>query len=168
MANRQSVQKQGKSSLTVLGTLLFSLFNMILLSILSWIILEIWFSVQVIFFDASNTHLAIHGILTSNLNRIIHHYSKYSDIALTLYYRSQTTLLTWCNGNITGDLKEVIIGTTGVILTRCLIFIAFIPFLTIILCMLIIDGLVQRDKRKFQGARESTFLFHLLKPSAIF
>jgi energy-coupling factor transporter transmembrane protein EcfT len=32
--------------------------------------------------------------------------------------------------------------------------------------VLMIDGLALRDKRKFQGARESTFLFHRLKPLA--
>jgi hypothetical protein len=36
----------------------------------------------------------------------------------------------------------------------------------VFLCVLMIDGLVLRDKRKFQGARESTFIFHRLKPLA--
>jgi len=30
------------------------------------------------------------------------------------------------------------------------------------------DGLIQRDIRKFQGARESTLFFHRIKPLSIF
>ena len=32
------------------------------------------------------------------------------------------------------------------------------------LFVLIVDGLGQRDIRKFQGARESAFIFHRIKP----
>ena len=38
-----------------------------------------------------------------------------------------------------------------------------IPLFSLSLSIGLVDGLVQRDIRKFQGARESTLLFHRIK-----
>jgi integrating conjugative element membrane protein (TIGR03747 family) len=50
-----------------------------------------------------------------------------------------------------------------VISIRLFIFILSFPLWLSVLFVMIVDGLVQRDIRKFQAARESTFLFHRLK-----
>jgi integrating conjugative element membrane protein (TIGR03747 family) len=71
-----------------------------------------------------------------------------------------------CAGFIGESIIETFIEIAVIILIRLCLFVAFIPFMFVIIFVLIIDGLAQRDKRKFQGARESTFLFHRLKPLA--
>jgi integrating conjugative element membrane protein (TIGR03747 family) len=46
---------------------------------------------------------------------------------------------------------------------RLFIFILALPLFLLCVGLGCIDGLVQRDIRKFQGARESTYLFHRIK-----
>lgn len=166
MESKHPTHKQSKTSHpTVLGALFFTLFNLILLSILSWIILEVWFCVQLVFLD-SGINITIQKILSSNVSMMTKYNFQLLDHMLNIFLRMQNGIHSWCGSYIGGNSVEVFIGVTEVILTRCCLFIAFIPFMIVILCILIIDGLVQRDKRKFQGARESTFLFHRLKPLA--
>ena len=43
---------------------------------------------------------------------------------------------------------------------RVVIYFKMLPLFMLALTVGFIDGLVQRDIRKFQGARESTFFFH--------
>lgn len=54
-------------------------------------------------------------------------------------------------------------GIMAVIVKRLWIFITALPLLMISLGLGLVDGLVQRDIRKFQGARETTLLFHRIK-----
>lgn len=108
-----------KRHATMIGTLGFLLFDLIWISLLAWILLEILF-----------IYKAIHNHNT--------------------------------------NLVKIFIDVSQLSLARIRIFIKFIPFLLVILSIFIIDGLVLRDKRKFQGARESTFIFHRIKPLAKF
>lgn len=62
-------------------------------------------------------------------------------------------------------IQQILTGTTLIILQRTLIFLLAIPLFLLCFGLGIIDGLVQRDIRKFQGARESTLLFHEIKRS---
>jgi hypothetical protein len=166
MESKQPTHKQSKTSHpTVLGVLFFTLFNLILLSILSWIILEVWFSVQLVFFDAG-INIAIQKMLNSNISMLAKYDFQLLDDVLNIFQGMQNGIHSWCGSYMGGNFVEIFIGVTEIILIRCCIFFAFIPFMIVILCILVIDGLVQRDKRKFQGARESTFLFHRLKPLA--
>jgi hypothetical protein len=166
MESKQPTHKQSKTSHpTVLGVLFFTLFNLILLSILSWIILEVWFSVQLVFFDPG-INIAIQKILNSNISMLAKYDFQLLDDVLNIFQGMQNGIHSWCGSYMGGNFVEIFIGVTEIILIRCCIFVAFIPFMIVILCILVIDGLVQRDKRKFQGARESTFLFHRLKPLA--
>ncbi len=45
-------------------------------------------------------------------------------------------------------------------LSRLAIFILALPLISVLLLVFLVDGLVKRDIRKFQGARESTLTFH--------
>jgi len=75
-------------------------------------------------------------------------------------------LIFWFIFTTDSSFKSVIINTTKLIWARLHLFIHYIPFITVIFVIFIIDGLVQRDIRKFQCARESAFIFHRLKPLA--
>jgi integrating conjugative element membrane protein (TIGR03747 family) len=59
-------------------------------------------------------------------------------------------------------LFSLFVKTSAVIEERLIIFIVSLPLWATVLFVMIVDGLVQRDIRKFQAARESTFLFHRL------
>ena len=52
--------------------------------------------------------------------------------------------------------------TSMVIENRLIVFMLSLPLWMSVVFVMIVDGLVQRDICKFQGARESTFLFHRL------
>jgi integrating conjugative element membrane protein (TIGR03747 family) len=54
-------------------------------------------------------------------------------------------------------------GTASIIGTRLFIFFLSGPFVLLCVFLGLVDGLVQRDIRKFQAARESTYLFHRIK-----
>ncbi|MEO8964501.1 MAG: DUF4400 domain-containing protein [Gammaproteobacteria bacterium] len=167
MESKQPKQSQSKTRhSTTLGTLLFTFINLSLLTLLSWVLLEIWFCVLTFFLDIRCINLTIQEIVNNNLKILTRHYFLYSDIALNSIHHIQNSLHVIFNGYLNRNFEELSVGITIVILTRCCLFIALIPFMSVILFVLIIDGLVQRDIRKFQGARESTFLFHRLKPLA--
>ncbi len=56
-------------------------------------------------------------------------------------------------------------GTLAVILKRFWVFVTAFPLFFLSLMIGLVDGLVQRDIRKFQGARESSLLFHTIRYS---
>ena len=64
-----------------------------------------------------------------------------------------------------GQILPLLSGTLAVILKRCWVFIMALPLFLLSLILGFVDGLVQRDIRKFKGARESTLLFHKIKRS---
>jgi len=59
-------------------------------------------------------------------------------------------------------------GVTRIMLGRVLIFLLAIPLFLLCAMLGVVDGLVQRDIRKFQGARESTLFFHQMKSNLSF
>lgn len=61
-------------------------------------------------------------------------------------------------------VSTVFFSTAAMVVDRFMIFSLHLPLMVGLLFILVVDGLVQRDIRKFQGARESTFFFHRIKP----
>ena len=57
----------------------------------------------------------------------------------------------------------IALAVTQLMGVRVFIFLVACPFFIGCVFLGVIDGLVKRDIRKFQGARESTFLFHRIK-----
>jgi hypothetical protein len=167
MENKQSTHSKPKARHTsLLGTLFFTLFNLILLSLLSWTLLEMWFSVQGILLSSANSSYTIQKILYSDFI-IIKHFCPHSSDVLLHLFQYVRDLIYYFNyfikGPINKDVIEIFLNVTEIIVIRIFLFIQFVPFMMVVLCVFIMDGLVLRDKRKFQGARESTFLFHRLK-----
>lgn len=72
---------------------------------------------------------------------------------------------TWVRvwNTIVKPIIAVFYGVTIIILTRWLIFLCVLPLLMVFIVFGVVDGLVQRDIRKFQGARESAYFFHRIK-----
>ena len=61
------------------------------------------------------------------------------------------------------QILPLLTGIVAVVVKRLWIFITALPLLALSMGVGLIDGLVQRDIRKFQGARETTLLFHRIK-----
>lgn len=61
------------------------------------------------------------------------------------------------------QLLPLLSGCSAVIAMRLWVLMTALPLFLLSLSMGLVDGLVQRDIRKFQGARESTLLFHRIK-----
>lgn len=83
-------------------------------------------------------------------------------ILLTIF--SWFVLIVWFMFKGQLSFVELLIVTTKLIFIRWKLFLIKMPFILLILITCAIDGLVCRDIRKFQCARESAFLFHRLKP----
>jgi len=158
-----SYSKSRTSHPTLVGSLFFILFNLILLSMLSWVLLEGWFSVKIILLYNTNSSFAIQKILSDNLILVNQYHFEYINRTFNLFHQIKNSTQSFVSDYIDRNSMEVFFNVLEITLTRACLFIELIPFMLVILCIFIIDGLVLRDKRKFQGARESTFSFHRLK-----
>lgn len=63
------------------------------------------------------------------------------------------------------QILPLLSGIAAVMVMRLWVFITALPLFLLTLSIGLVDGLAQRDIRKFQGARESTLLFHRIKRS---
>jgi integrating conjugative element membrane protein (TIGR03747 family) len=61
----------------------------------------------------------------------------------------------------------VVWESTRLVATRLWLFILSLPLFLLCFCVGMVDGLVQRDIRKFQSARESALLFHWIKGTGL-
>jgi integrating conjugative element membrane protein (TIGR03747 family) len=169
MESKQAHPAQSKKHYpTVLGAIFVPIFNVILLSVLAWISLTMWFFLQVILSNGEKVRVIVQGIVDNQHAIITHYHSAFLSLLLKSIQNLQHTVNFWCEHYIGWNIAAILMGTFEIALTRFCLFAAFLPLISAILFILSIDGLVQRDKRKFQGARESTFLFHRLKPMAQF
>ena len=64
---------------------------------------------------------------------------------------------------VKNQILPLLTGLTAVMVHRCWMVINALPLLCLSLSLGLIEGLVQRDIRKFQSARESAWLFHGIK-----
>ena len=126
------------------------------MSLLSWLLLIGWFCIQAAILNSESVAATVKNIA-------VHQFSYHPDLTHSVLHVSQTIRDTGVP-YIGENVSNIIIGTIEIILTRAYLFIVSIPFMGAILFVLITDGLAQRDIRKFQGSRESTFYFHRLKP----
>lgn len=179
--NNSSNQGAKKGYSTMIGLFIHAFFMMCLLSILAWFILVIWFCVYAFLLNGSYACSEINSILNNNefigyhatfFNKIIViQQHVVSVIKQSLKYSSTyiARLLKIIHVDITPQQKidtliSILFGAAEIVINRVMIFVMNLPLLLNIMMILIVDGLGQRDIRKFQGARESTFFFHRLKP----
>ncbi len=164
--NAKIERKKGHA--TFLSESCFLVFNLIFLSIVACLLLEIGFAIHIFMKGIPVTKTFIQHILDFDIsfitydhkNNLYKIFAKISNMQNALENKSHTYL----NSSIIHIFFQII----KITITRFYLFILFIPFICLILSLFIIDGLAERDKRKFQGARESTLFFHRLKPLAKF
>jgi hypothetical protein len=153
---KSSSMRQKPSHPSIISSVLFWLFNLLLLSLLSWFFLEAWFCMKVIFSrDCSTIQLIVNYNMTIIKNQ-----------TPSVLINQFNNILSLINAYPGAHIIEIMLAVTEITLTRLFIFIEWAPFILAVMYVLVVDGLVLRDIRKFQGARESTFLFHRLKPLA--
>ncbi|MCD6040306.1 MAG: hypothetical protein K0S27_1706 [Gammaproteobacteria bacterium] len=129
-------------------------------------LLEMWFGVQIILLNDIRSSQDIQQILRSNWMLIHQHHFQYVNMVFNIFHKMKNIICSFLMNYINRNNIEVFLNVLEITLTRACLFIEFIPCMMVILFIFIIDGLILRDKRKFQGARESTFLFHQLKSLA--
>lgn len=151
---------------TFIDTLFFTVLNLIFLSLLAWFLLEMWFNVRMILGSGAESDHAIQIILRDHRMMLNQDHSMCLDRIFTVIETLKSLARSFWADDVGNTFIDIFFNVTEIMVARCGLFLKFMPFMLIILSVLIIDGLVLRDKRKFQGARESTFLFHRLKELA--
>lgn len=147
-------KSEGKSKRphTVIDKMLSTVFMLLLLAILSWVLLTIWFSVS------HEESSQVQSLIDCELQSLV----RFDQTKLK-------TMLDWFRpieqiiNNSNKNLSLAIIMPLQIVVLRGMVFILSLPLFAIIWFVFVVDGLAQRDIRKYQGARESAFVFHRLK-----
>ncbi len=143
--------------------------KIILASVLAWLFLVCWFIGQTFYRGQESAITAAQTIATQHLQFIQSNTTYLADGLLPYLTKAQSgvaDLLAWIihwNSKFLQSAADLFLAITEIQLLRFLIFILALPLFILVLLIFIIDGLVKRDIRKFQGARESALVFHRLK-----
>jgi hypothetical protein len=170
---------------TVLSKVVHVVFMVLLLSLLAWFLLMLWFGVSLFFTTGSEITEKIISIDSSNSKFILFNYHVAFGPLLScawhfqdILQQSMTYILDMLNiflekihyqtplasKEISLTASTIMLGTLNAVSTRLIIFVMHLPVLMTFLFIAVVDGLGQRDVRKHQGARESTFFFHRVNP----
>ncbi len=173
-----------KKRYSTLFSLIFNTtFKLLLLSFLAWIFLLMIFFVMAFHKGVYVSEQAIYHLLNSSsawladkdfsAGKILISMIRKTDVQIqsNLSYGLDFILLRLEKFNLgalvnlqsIAAIVMIIIKTIQVILIRLFIFILSFSLWLSWLFVMIVDGLVQHEIRKYQAARESTFLFHRLK-----
>jgi integrating conjugative element membrane protein (TIGR03747 family) len=174
----------------VLGCLITLTINVLLCSVLAWFLLLMELSgiSLVQGFDMTKMKInnlvdsdnlgAIHTAFITTYDGILQHLTDSKYLVNTKQFlqeqRQQASVYlpskTSMNPGIQNRAMEagrqflfILKSTTLIVFMRLKVFLSALPLLGIAIILGFIDGLAQRDIRKFRGARESTFLFHRSK-----
>lgn len=180
-----SSSNRNRSYTTIVGFLVKTISLLAMVGVLGWIFLMIWFTYKATLFGGYSAQNGINDIINYNL-LVINHYKikSFSDITSAIHSINEaissilSVMLTILNNilvkfgynpalsdkNTIQLITNIIFGTAEIAMTRLLIFFMSLPLLFSMLMLAVIDGLSQRDIRKFKGSRESTFFFHRVKP----
>jgi hypothetical protein len=162
--NKASPPKQLPQRPTLIGHIFFPILNTVLISILGLIVLSVWAAIEIALGNSSDVLSKIQSILEVENNYI----ANFGISSVDVFNGVIQKIHGLCNISFARNSYEIFVSILEILVKRVSIFIAFIPFIVLVLSLMIIDGLVQRDIRKFKGERESTLYFHRLKPMATF
>lgn len=183
--NRQNNKSYQRKYHSVLGMMFRFFVNVSLLSMLAWAFLILWFGVQLVMNKGSQPAIQIEYLVKSTvdylggsnsivtmecvhivqwLNVTLHKTYFYSDQLMSLFTQKLPKFINESSRSICHTSLILLFGVAEVIVSRLTLFALNIPLLISVCFILVVDGLSQRDIRKFSGARESTFFFHRLKP----
>lgn len=168
MVHRQKQQPIRAGHPTLIGSLIEIIFNLTLLALVSWVALVIWFNIKSQLSNNYQLSNHIQRIVNPDLSYIAIHHNDASKWIINLFNHIQLffSLLLVHIGNceLARQFAVTIIGSFEIMVVRICIFILSIPIFTLFYFISIVDGLVQRDIRKFKCTRESSFFFHRIKP----
>lgn len=156
---------------SLFSKIVFTLFKLTLLSLASWFMLMVWFLGES-FYKSQNTALQQAQIIAFNNAEFIKNSASSWAHQLTQWlFLFHQGLLSVINHLVIFKVQFIqtflylTLAVTEISVTRLFILVLALPLLSLILFVFVTDGLVKRDIRKFQGARESSFLFHRVKQS---
>ncbi len=198
MAVSKAPEKTQRKRRGLLGMLLSIGVHLILMSVFAWLILLLGFGIYRIVHKNEMGYPAMNAILDTNIRLLKQHtlfgnQNNYSRLQQLLQLINPKTQLNQDFASLQQEMQRLNVqtprlkkplqpvwqtirseilpllwGVTGIILTRVFMFLLALPLFLLCLGLGLVDGLVQRDIRKFQGARESTLLFHELKRGSSF
>lgn len=171
MENKKSSESRRVNYSTFIGKFFNLILNLIFITMLSWFLLTVYFCVKKYFFNTIYIEQEMDGIVRRSahvissvrpelLGHINHYFLKMNDVA-------RVNINTIFDSQLTNAILSLILGFFEIIILRGLIFILFLPVFILIQFGFILDGLVQRDIRKFKSAKESSFFFHRISTLAI-
>lgn len=185
MEEKKSSHPHKKKYGTFFGWIIHNLFMILIISLLAWFILMIWFGMKIILQDVYATSDQINSFVKIYTQFIFLHNPLLLSKALFFLAKIQNTiqqtiewLFIWIDRlfqslqpsslihyqQTISAIPAILFGVIEIVALRLFIFILNIPFLLCLIFLAIVDGLGQRDIRKHQGSRESTFFFHRIKP----
>lgn len=184
------VERISRKRRSLLGMAYLLMINVLLVSFLAWFFLMIGFGIYRIHHSRDQTLSIIDAVIQPNINLLqtnalgskgyqkiqtwlkqLNHGRAESDVALLnqKWQQAQKQIPKLHDSVsqfwqiVNQEIKPLFYGITKIITTRLGILLLALPLFALCLSLGLVDGLVQRDIRKFQGARESTLLFHELK-----
>jgi integrating conjugative element membrane protein (TIGR03747 family) len=183
--NQTNTPKAKKGYSTVLSKMANTVFMVLLLSLLAWLLLMFWFGISLFFKSGSAITARIVSIEISNREFIVLHYHAAFEVLLSWVWNFQNIMqysMTYtldlmnillqkihhqtplASKEISLAANTIMFGTLNAVFSRLIIFVMHLPILMTFIFIAVVDGLGQRDVRKHQGARESTFFFHRVNP----
>ncbi len=196
MTTAKPAEKTSRRRRSIPGMLIALIFNSVLMGLLVWFLLLIGFGCYRLAHPAQAVYENLKAITNPNViflqqSRLFHRENQrlqdwIQGINEQIQSNRETILL---NGKIKEmkhqfpDLQKIIgnqwnkikqevlpliAGVTTIVITRILALCLSIPLFFLCVALGFVDGLAQRDIRRFQVARESALLFHELKRSSAF
>ncbi len=153
----------------IFSALIFAVIKTLIISMMAWLVLIIGFLVETIALEQNRALQQAQSLALLNINFISENVSPLAKILLHWFFVFHQTVLNFVNHvgllqkPIVQQSVNLLITVTEIILSRLLIFLSALPLFALIILVFAADGLVKRDIRKFQGARETTFIFHRTK-----
>lgn len=168
LEKRTDKYSQRKRFSTAFSMMINVITVMTLIIVMGWLILAIWFVGRGIV-KPLQVRQEIHHIVKNQMesnyvigeseNNIIQYVNQLNFGSLLIHVKYLSKFKNEIN-----NIFDILYLVTKIVIHRLWIFISSLPLLFSILFIMIVDGLGQRDIRKFQGCRESTFFFHRIKP----
>lgn len=172
--NDQRHEKPRTSHAGFISLFIFTVLKILLMSALAWFVLLIWFMGKLFYSGEDQALNTAHAIASINLQfmqnnpaALTHSLMKCFATIQTALNSLSSTLTHWYSAGL-AFCGQLLLAITEIQITRLFIFILALPLFILMLLVFITDGLVKRDIRKFQGARESTLIFHRIKGLSAF
>lgn len=166
--NRPQVQSKSKNP-GIFSRLILSLIKLGMIGIAAWFVLVVWFLAESIITNSSLALEHANQIILVNLKLIATSSSLWVHQLATAFYDWHERAISILD---TSSLLQIafiqttlhlLLAVSAINFLRFSLFLTALPLFILVLWICITDGLVKRDIRKFQGARESTLTFHRAK-----